>query len=309
MKQHLHSNAKTTYKIRREIKHSKDSISSLARRYNLSWMTVKKWKDRDSIEDKSSIPNKLNTSLSRYEEDMILFERRVYKKTIDEIYVCLRARIPSLYPMKIYRVLRRYGLNVLPSEYVKEDRKCKEFNKYTIGYLHIDTVYTPKINKKRYYIFACIDRISKLAYIWLANRKNMNNGRKFLERVIGFYPYKINYILTDNGQEFSYNSLPKNKSTKKVHIFDKICIDNKIKHKTIVFRHPWTNGMVERFNRKLRDKVLRRYLFTDVCNLKDKLIEYINRYNKEICLKGLGYETPYSYLKNKFNISIQRTVT
>ena len=34
-----------------------------------------------------------------------------------------------------------------------------------IGYLHIDVLYAPKINKKRWYIFTCIDRVSKIAFI------------------------------------------------------------------------------------------------------------------------------------------------
>ncbi|MBU2461991.1 hypothetical protein KKH65_03835, partial [bacterium] len=42
--------------------------------------------------------------------------------------------------------------------------------------------------------------------------------------------------------EFSFKALPKNKKTKKVHPFDTICKENKIQHRTIKFKHPWTNG-------------------------------------------------------------------
>jgi len=74
-----------------------------------------------------------------------------------------------------------------------------------------------------------------------------------------FYPHKINYLLTDNGFEFSYRALPKDKKNRKIHPFDKICQKHKIQHHTIKFRHPWTNGMVENFNKRIKNKVLTKY--------------------------------------------------
>lgn len=121
-------------------------------------------------------------------------------------------------------------------------------------------------------------------------------GARFLDEVLSFYPYKIHHILTDNGMEFSYNFLPKGKRAKKVHPSDKICRKEKIDHRTIKFRHPWTNGMVERFNGKIKDKVFKRYLFEDVDDLKDKLVSYLNHYNFEVKLKKLNYKTPADYL-------------
>ena len=56
MKTILHKNARTTPAIRREIKKSDLSVNALAKKYNLSRNTVKKWKEADSVEDKSSRP-------------------------------------------------------------------------------------------------------------------------------------------------------------------------------------------------------------------------------------------------------------
>jgi len=146
---------------------------------------------------------------------------------------------------------KTWSLGTPPEEFIKEERKIKRFKKYTIGYLHIDTLYVPKINKIRYYIFTCIDRVSKLAYVKIVKNKTMTNAKRFLEEVLRFYPYKINYILTDNGLEFCYNSL-KRKPKDKVHLFVKLCKDNKIQHRTIKFKHPWTNGQVEAINKKIK---------------------------------------------------------
>lgn len=309
MLQKLHKNARTNYHIRKQIQASSEPISTLARKFNLSWLTVKKWQERDSVEDKSSRPDNLRVSLTKFQEDLILFERKEFKKTIEEIYLTLESIIPNLYPVKIWRVLARYGLSVLPDELVKAERRIKKFRRYTIGYLHIDTIIT-RISKKYWYVYTCIDRVNRVAFIWVTNRKNKEAGTKFLKRVLKFYPYKIHYILTDNGGEFSNRSrVPSRKKTKLVHPFDAVCRQEKIEHRTIKFYHPWTNGMIEKFNGRLQTKVLRRYFFTESEDLTKKLTDYLNHYNFEVRLRQLNWKTPNQYLKDNFNHSIQRIVT
>lgn len=304
MIQKLHKNAKTNYYIREYIKSSNKSLSEIAKELNLNIKTVRKWKNRDDVFDKSSRPNHLRTNLTSYEEDLIVYERKAHKKTLFEIWDTLDKIIPNLYPMKIYRVLSRWGLSVLPKELTDADRLVKKFRKYTIGYLHIDLIYTPKFTifdnfKKRYYVFTCIDRVSKLAFVWLSSRKTQYMGKQFLSKVINFYPYKINYILTDNGLEFTYKA--KARKTKKIHPFDKLCRIHKIKHRTIKFAHPWTNGMIERFNQKIKQNVIKRYLFENIEDLEIKLISYVNRYNFELKLQQLNRKSPVEYLVESFN--------
>lgn len=50
----LHKNAKTTLATRKQIKNSDKSINYLAKKFNLSWNTVERWKKAESLEDKSS---------------------------------------------------------------------------------------------------------------------------------------------------------------------------------------------------------------------------------------------------------------
>jgi len=224
----------------------------LAKKYGISQTTVLRWKRRKSLEDRSSRPHRLRTDLTQEQIERILFERRQFKKTVEDIFFTLKDEIPNLYPMKIYRVLKRYGLGRLPEEFTKAERRIKKFKRYGIGFVHIDVLYAPKIKKRRSYIFTSIDRVSKIAFVMLGENKRKETGAKFLKAVLDFYPYKINYILTDNGLEFSYKALPKHKRTKKTHPFDIICQKHKIQHRTIKFKHPWTNGMIERFNKTIK---------------------------------------------------------
>ena len=151
----LHKNAKTTLKLREEIRASSESIYALSKKFSLNWGTIKRWKQSISLEDKSSRPYKLNTTLTTEQEELICFVRRIlwkrkqFKKTIEEIFFTLESRVPNLYPMKIYPDLSGYGLGVLPSEFIDAEKRIKKFRHYGIGYLHIDLLYAPKMNSPR----------------------------------------------------------------------------------------------------------------------------------------------------------------
>ncbi len=107
MLQRLHKNARTNYRIREFIKNSHKPLIELARELNLNVKTVRKWKNRDDLSDKSSRPLHLRTNLTQEQEDLIVYERKAHKKTLFEIWDTLDGIIPNIYPMKIYRVLDR----------------------------------------------------------------------------------------------------------------------------------------------------------------------------------------------------------
>ncbi|MCL0096871.1 integrase core domain-containing protein [Thermodesulfovibrionales bacterium] len=101
---------------------------------------------------------------------------------------------------------------------------------------------------------------------------------------------------------------PDTKKTKKIHPFEEICRKHKIQRRTIKLKHPWTNGMVERFNRTVKEQVLIKYRFCSIFEMNGRLIEFINRYNLEKRLKSLNYKTPAQYLKEQKDIITERVV-
>lgn len=109
MVQKLHKNARTNYRIREFIQKSNKPLVELASERNLNLKTVRKWKKRDDLSDKSSRPLRLRTNLTQGQEDWMVYERKAHKKTLFEIWDTLDGIIPNLYPMKIYRVLDRWG--------------------------------------------------------------------------------------------------------------------------------------------------------------------------------------------------------
>ena len=60
----LHSQATTTPKVRAEIQASDEPAWVLAERYGTTEQTVWKWRKRDSVNDRSHIAHRLQTTLT-----------------------------------------------------------------------------------------------------------------------------------------------------------------------------------------------------------------------------------------------------
>ena len=114
-----------------------------------------------------------------------------------------------------------------------------------------------------------IDRATRYVYVELNDNKTMAITAQFLKNALAQYPLKVVKILTDNGAEFSYNLLPDNKKPKdKIHLFDQVCNEHVIEHRTTKIRHPWTNGMVEAMNKKVKANTTKKYHYETVEALK-----------------------------------------
>ena len=64
----VHAQAQTIPLLRAEIKAGTSSQAQLARTYNVSVATVRKWQGRDNPNDRSHRPHKLSTTLSPGQE-------------------------------------------------------------------------------------------------------------------------------------------------------------------------------------------------------------------------------------------------
>ncbi len=202
----------------------------------------------------------------------------------------------------MYRCLLRNGLNRLPLQEneVSTPQKKKRFKDYEIGYVHLD-ITEIRLGKKKLYLFVAIDRVCKYAYFELHERMTMDISENFLRHLIKDFPFKIHTILTDNGAQFTYELLAKHLRPKnKVHSFDAACTAAGIKHKLTKFRHPWTNGQVEIFNRKIKDHTTKRYHYDSQESLKKHLMAFLLAYNFQRPLKALKFKSPYDIILQKF---------
>ena len=85
-----HKNAATTPAIRRKIAQSDDPVAVLAMRYSVSEDTVRKWKKRDSFEDRSHTAHRLQTTLTPAQEIVVVELRRVLLLPLDDLLAITR---------------------------------------------------------------------------------------------------------------------------------------------------------------------------------------------------------------------------
>ena len=196
------------------------------------------------------------------------------------------------YPIKraqLSNILKKHGLTDKKEETTKGKGKFKD---YEPGFLHLDCTYLPKLEGKQCKAFCAIDRKTKWAYVEVHERKTKEASKEFLENVIKNCPFKIHRILTDNGSEFTYKLLSENKRTEKKHPFDEVCSTYGIKHKLTKYRHPWTNGQIERFNRSMKAGTIKVCRYETTEQMKESIEKWVRWYNEECKLKSLKRMTP-----------------
>jgi len=281
MGQILHGTATTTHATRAKIQNSEASLRELAKQYNINPKTARKWKNRDFVEDlKCGSKPGQGSVLTEVDQAVIVEARRQTLLPLDDLYDLLLPLIPALTRSNLHRCLQRHNVSrladLLPPE---EQGRTKSFKDYAPGYLHIDTAQI-NLGKDKWYLFVAIDRATRFVYVELHDNKRMETAAAFLKQTLAQYPFKVNKILTDNGIEFSYNLLVEAKKPQdgRVHPFVKVCEDHHIEHRSTLVKHPWTNGMVEAMNKKLKANTVKRFHYDNVEALKAHLYAYVLNY-------------------------------
>ena len=297
----LHKQATTTPKVRAAIQASDEPARVLAQRHGTTEQTVWKWRKRDSVEDCSHTPHRLQTTLTPAQEAVAVALRKALLISLDDLLAVIREFLnPNVSRSGLDRCLRRHGVGNLRDLKVKTSRpKHSAFKAYEPGYLHIDVKYLPRMadETRRRYLFVAIDRATRWVFIRVFTAKTAANARRFLRDLERACPMRIRMILTDNGKEFTDRlfGLRKRAATG-THEFDKLCTALNIKHRLTPPKSPQTNGMVERFNGRVKE-VLQSHHFRSGEELETTLHRYVWLYNQKLPQSALGSKTPLQAMK------------
>ena len=302
----VHAQARTTPRTRAEIKNSAASLLELAKRYNISVATARKWKQRDSPEDLSHRPHKLCTTLTPAQEAIAVALRSLTLLGLDDLVAVVREFInPDVSRSGLDRCLRRHGvanLRQLQAQALADagqvEPQVKTFKDYEPGFLHMDIKYLPQMpdEKARRYLFVAIDRATRWVFMHIYADQSEQSSVDFLNRLERAAPMKIVKLLTDNGSQFTDRFTSKKREPTGRHAFDVRCTTLNIEHRLCPPRHPQTNGMVERFNGRISE-VVNQTRFASAAELETTLKRYVNTYNQQIPQRALNHLSPIQALK------------
>ena len=104
---HIHPNARTTPVTRAEIARSEEPSSVLAKRYDVSTETVRKWRKRDVADclDRSARPHQLPWKASEEERAIVCAVRRATNLALDDLAFVLHHFLSHLNLNSIWRIL------------------------------------------------------------------------------------------------------------------------------------------------------------------------------------------------------------
>ncbi len=303
----LHANATTTPKVRGYIQRSRRPVAELAAELGVSETTIRRWRDRTTVGDRSHTPKRLTVSLSPMEEALVCELRMHLQLPLDDITeVMHRCLNPKLSRSAIHRCLKRHVLNRRP----KPDKPpVGVFEQASVGFIHIDIKHLPALERRKSYAFVAIDRATRYVYVEIHLRRDAKTAASFLNRFLADFPHPVHTILTDNGSEFTdrFAVDMKNKPHDRpsgCHLFDLICAERAIDHRLTRPYRPQTNGLVERFNRRIVEAIGRQpkrgiahRLFESHADRDAFLLGFVRDYNRTR-LKCLGYLAPLQALAN-----------
>jgi len=312
---HLHKQATTTPKVRAAIQASDDAGTALAERFGVTAQTIYKWRKRDSVEDRSHTPHRLQTTLTPAQEAVAVALRKTLLVSLDDLLAVVREFLnPNASRSGLDRCLRRHGVGNLRDLKTKTAKpKHSAFKAYEPGYIHIDVKYLPQMadESRRRYLFVAIDRATRWVFIRIFTAKTAANARRFLRDLERACPIRIRTILTERAIEGAIGSSPmargkeftdrlfglRKRAATGAHEFDTLCAALEIEHRLTPPKSPQTNGMVERFNGRI-EEVLQSHHFRSGEELETTLHRYVWLYNQQLPQSALGSKAPLQAMKD-----------
>jgi transposase-like protein len=232
-------------------------VADLARELGVSETTVRRWKPRASVTDGSHVPIRLATSLTDLEQRLVLELRTALQLPLDDIVeVMRRCMNPKLSRSAIHRCLKRHGVSARPKP---GKRQVGTFEPTGVGFIHVDLKHLARLDGQPSFVFVAIDRATRFVHIEIIARRDAATVAACLARFLATFPHKLRTILTDNGSEFTDRFGAARWRTQRRatgrHHFDRVCARHGIEHRLIRPFRPQTNGLVERFNRRLAEAI------------------------------------------------------
>lgn len=309
MELRLHANARTTPATRRYIQTSGKPVAVLSAELGVSETTIRRWRARSEVADRPHVPHRLRTSMSPVEEALAVELRCHVGLSLDDALEVMRRCVkPDLSRSALHRCWQRHGLSVRP---VQARARTGVFETgQPAGFIHVDVKHLTRLNRQSAYAFIAIDRATRFVHLDIFPTRSAADAAAFFERFLESFPLKVHTVLSDNGSEFTdrFGDARWRKRTSGTgrHAFDRVCAAHGVKHRLTRPFRPQTNGMAERFNRRLQEHLdahppsgrnQGKNCFDTHEQRNTYIRNFVQNYNRTR-LRCLGYQSPAETLNN-----------
>lgn len=289
----------------------KYGVSKASKEFKVNRRTIYRWIKRydgtlESLKDKSHKPKHHPNEHTAEEIKMIKKYKANNKDTgLVVLWIKLRNAGYTRTIQGLYHVMVRLGI------YEKTPSKRKHIQppevpiaKYPGERIQVDVKYVPqecmsrelKELGERYYQYTAIDEYTRMRYTYFCKEHNTYESTVFINKLIKYFPFKVELIQTDNGFEFtnklSWNAFSRQKET----MFEKRLKELKIKHSLIRPHTPTQNGKVERSHRKDQERFYYKRIFISLEDLKEKGRRWLREYNN-FPMRPLNWKSPIEKLR------------
>ena len=259
------------------------STREVARHFGYNQSSIVRWCAKAGIvvgariETESSAPKTSPRSLSKEVVGRIIHARVKSKRCAEVVFEMLKGEGVQVSLSSVKRKLSRYGLLKKRSPWKKVRKYPHRPESIMPGMLvQMDTIHFMDRYKRRVYVYTALDVYSRYGFAALSKKASCGRSVSFLKKAVGYFPFHIQNIQTDNGPEFGPH-------------FTDLVTRNGMTHRHIHPRSPNENGHLERFNRTLQEEIGRHGL--SIFIPKD-ISKFLRHYNKDRMHMGIQFKTP-----------------
>lgn len=292
----------------------KYGVSNAAKKFKTNRQYIYRWKRRydgswESLRDKSRRPHHHPNQHTQEEIKLIRdMRRRNPDAGLVVFWVKLMQRgykrtIPGL-----YRFLKKQGLTAVKPPNPKYIPKPYEQMDHPGQRIQIDVKFVPSVclvndaKGKRFYQYTAIDEYSRWRFVEAFEEHSSYSSMLFLDHLVKAFPFPIECVQTDNGQEFT-KRFSSHGGSDKPTIFQLRLQQLGIRHKLIRPFTPRHNGKVERSHRKDNERFYATHTFYSFEDFSRQLKLYNRRDYNNFPMRPLGWYTPNQILMN-YNVSV-----
>lgn len=284
----------------------KYGVTKAAIRYKTNRQYIYRWRKRydgtlQSLADKSHKPHHHPNEHTPDELKLIEnMRKRNPNAGLIVFWVKLRQRGYTRSVTGLYRILRKQGQMALKPPNPKYIPKPYEKILYPGQRVQIDVKVVPSVcivgdaKGQKFYQYTAIDEYSRFRYLEAFEEHSSYSSAVFVEHLIKKFPFKIECVQTDNGQEFTkklgYSKTPT------PTMFEATLEQHNIKHKLIRPYTPRHNGKVERSHRKDNEYFYATHTFYSFDDFAKQLKVHNYKYNK-FPMRPLNWKAPVDYIK------------